>query len=42
MFKIILNVIKKHETVTDNPLIRIYVNEIEKKVYIQNKNRVLP
>ena len=30
--KIILNYLKKHETVTDNPSIMIYVNKIENRI----------
>ena len=33
-------IIKKHETMTDNLLINIYVNKIENRIKI--KNRVLP
>ena len=26
------HILKKHETVTDNPLIMIYINKIEKRI----------
>ena len=32
IFKIILIIVKKHETVTDNPSIMIYVNKIENRI----------
>ena len=38
IFKIILNMsLKKHETVTDNPSIRIYVNKIENRIIFKIK-----
>ena len=38
IFKIILNIsLKKHETVTDNPSIRIYVNKIENRIIFKIK-----
>ena len=32
-------IIKKHETVTDNPPIRIYINEIENRITFRMKAR---
>ena len=38
IFKIILNIsLKKHDTVTDNPSIRIYVNKIENRIIFKIK-----
>ena len=38
IFKIVLNIsLKKHETVTDNPSIRIYVNKIENRIIFKIK-----
>ena len=34
----ILKILKKHETVTANPLIRIYVNKIENRITFEIKN----
>ena len=40
IFEIILNIFKKkHETVTDNPSIRIYVNKIENRIAFKIKTR---
>ena len=33
-------IIKKHETVTDNFSIRIYVNKIENRITFKNKNGI--
>ena len=39
-FKIVLSIIlKKHETVTENPSIRIYVNQIENWITFRIKTR---
>ena len=32
-------IIKKHETVTDNPPVRIYVNKIESRIAFNRKKR---
>ena len=32
ILKIILSILKNHETVVDNPLIKIYVNKIENRI----------
>ena len=37
MSKIILYIIKNHESVTDNPLIRIFVDEIENRITLRIK-----
>ena len=38
IFKNILNVsLKKHKTVTDNPSIRIYINDIENRITFKVK-----
>ena len=38
IFRIILNIFKKkHETVTDNPSIRIYINKIENRITFKIK-----
>ena len=37
IFKIILNILKRHGEKTDNPSIRIYVNKIENKVKFKIK-----
>ena len=34
----ILNILEKHETVTDNPLIRIYINKIENRIKLKIKS----
>ena len=34
-------IIKKHETVTDNPSIMIYINEIENRIMFKNKDWIL-
>ena len=31
----ILNILEKHETVTDNPSIRIYINKIENRIKLK-------
>ena len=41
VFKIILNISQKYVEKTENSSINIYVNKIEKKNYIENKDRVL-
>ena len=33
----ILNILEKHETVTDNPSIRIYINKIENRIKLKIK-----
>ena len=37
IFKVILNNLKKHEKVTDNPSIRIYINKIENRITFKIK-----
>ena len=37
MFKIILNIIKKHETIADNPPVKIYVNKIKNRIVFKIK-----
>ena len=32
IYKIILNIIKKHETIADNPTVKIYVNKIKNRL----------
>ena len=32
----------KHQTVTDNPSRRIYINNIEKKTYLKEKQDIIP
>ena len=34
----ILNILEKHETVTDNPSIRIYINKIENRIKLKIKS----
>ena len=34
----ILNILQKHETVTDNPSIRIYINKIENRIKLKIKS----
>ena len=33
-------IIKKHETIADNPPVQIYVNEIKNRIAFKNKNRL--
>ena len=33
--------IKKHETVVDNPPIRIYVNKIEARLHLKSKQHII-
>ena len=40
IFKIILNIIKKHETLTDSSPIRIYINKIESRITCTIKTRL--
>ena len=37
IFKIILNIIKKHETVADNPPVQTYVNKIKNRIVFKIK-----
>ena len=37
IFKIIWIYLKKHETVTDNPSLRIYINKIENRIVFKIK-----
>ena len=39
IFKIILNILKRHGEKTDNPSIRIYVNKIENQIKFKIKTR---
>ena len=39
IFKIILNIFKKHRENSDNPSVRIYVNQIENKITFEIKKR---
>ena len=39
IFKIILNIFKKHRENSDNPSVRIYVNQIENKITLEIKKR---
>ena len=39
IFKITSNISKKHETVTDNPSIMMYVNKIENRITFKIKTR---
>ena len=42
IFKVITEyIIKKHETVSDNPPIRIYVHKIEKESYLESKQGLI-
>ena len=34
----ILNILEKHETVTDNPSMRIYINKIENRIKLKIKS----
>ena len=34
----ILNILEKHETVTDNPSIKIYINKIENRIKLKIKS----
>ena len=37
IFKITLSILKKHDTLTNNPPIQIYVNKIENKITFRIK-----
>ena len=33
-------IIKKHETIADNPSVQIYVNKIKNRIFFKNTNRI--
>ena len=36
------NIIKKHETLTDNPTIQLYINKIENRIRFKTENVYYP